>query len=404
MNLSLFIARRYLFSKNNRNAINIISFIAILVLTVSAAALIIVLSVFNGIDEMISERINIYAPDLKIEPAKGKTFSAEQALIAKALKNESVENFSAVLEENVLLKSDYKQMIAVAKGVDNHYPSINRINELIINGEYHITQKDSYGVFGIALAMQLGINIPASEAVSVWIPDRKHIGTMRPESAFRTMHIIPTGIAQVEEEFDQKYLICPLNKLQHLTDRDSNTVSQIELKLKEGSSVETVKKEMQAILGDDYIVKNRAQQYDFLYSVMKSEKFATFLILSFIILIAGFSITGSIIILIIEKKEDMRNLLSMGIHYRSIQKIFLFQGVLISGIAAVTGLLIGGSVTALQDSMGFIGYAIDNSGLSIAYPVQLRLWDFIYSFAAVMGIGSLISAFPLMRIRRFLTT
>ncbi len=403
MNLSLFIARRYLFSKNNRNAINIISFIAVLVLTVSAAALIIVLSVFNGIDEMISERINVYAPDLKIEAVKGKTFTINSPEIKNALSNSSIACYSKVLEENVLLKSNYKQMVAVAKGVDDNYLKINNFAALITNGEYMVKEENNYGILAIGPAIQLNVGLPASETVSVWIPDRKHIGSIRPESIFRKMNLIPTGIAQVEEGFDLRYFVCSLNKLQQLTERKPDEVSQIEIRLTKSSDNEKVKEELQAVLGDKYIIKNRAQQYDVLYSVMKSEKLATFLILSFIILIAGFSITGSIIILIIEKREDMRKLLSMGMQYRDIQKIFLFQGLLISGLAAAIGLSIGCGITILQDYFEFISYDINSAGLSSAYPVQLRLSDIIYSFLSVLVIGTFITLFPLMRIRKFLS-
>ncbi len=334
----------------------------------------------------------------------GKTFSAADLPIQNILKNPDIEAYSKVLEENVMLKSDYKQMIGIAKGVDGNYEGINNFKKLMIAGKYFVSDDEGYGVFGIGVAGLLGVNIPALKPISIWIPDRNYINSMRPESAFRTMYIMPSGVAEVEEAFDSGYLICSLKKLQELTNRDTNQVSNIEIKLKPTADIEATKQAIAKQLEGKYIVKNRAEQYDMLYSVMKSEKLATFLILSFIILIAGFSITSSVIILIIEKKEDMKKLLHMGIQLREIQKIFLFQGLLIAGIAAGIGLAIGASIIILQDYFEFISYSASNDGLRIAYPVALQINDLIYSFFSVIIIGTMITIFPLMRIKKFIQT
>jgi ABC-type lipoprotein release transport system permease subunit len=402
MNLSFFIAKRYLFSKNNRNAINIISFISVTVLTVATAALIIVLSVFNGIDQMISERINTYAPDLKIVPITGKTFKLDEPDIQQVMRHEAIDSYSAVLEENVLLKAGDKQLIAVAKGVDDNYTKTNNLADLLVAGDYNVHQNNRNAVFGIALAINLGINIPAAKSISVWIPNRKNISTANPQASFKNMHLIPAGIAEVEEKFDSKYIVTALNNIQKLTDRKASTISALEIKIKKSYTLNDVQKELSAILGENKQIKNRHEQYDFLYSVMQSEKLATFLILSFIILIAGFSITSSVIMLIIEKKDNMISLLNMGIRYSDIKKIFITQGLLITTLSGIIGLSLGAVFCLLQQEFGFISYSPDGMYMSSPYPVQLRLSDFIYAFSAIILIGTLISVFPVMRIRRFL--
>ena len=403
MKLSFFIAKRYLFSKNNRNAINIISFISVTVLTVATAALIIVLSVFNGIDQMISERINTYAPDLKIVPAAGKTFELDDTDVQQAVKHEAVESYSAVLEENVLLKAGDKQLIAVAKGVDNNYNKTNNLSDLLVAGNYSVNENNKNAVFGIALSINLGISLPASKTVSVWIPNRKQISTVNPQASFKNMHLIPAGIADVEEEFNSKYIVTSLQNLQKLTDRKASSVSGLEIKINDKYSINDVQKEFSGILGTNKQIKNRHQQYDFLYSVMQSEKLATFLILSFIILIAGFSITSSVIMLIIEKKENMISLLNMGIRYLDIKKIFIIQGLLITILSGIIGLSLGAAFCLLQQEFGFISYSPDGMYLNSPYPVELRLSDFVYAFSAIILIGTLISVFPVMRVRRFLS-
>jgi len=403
MKLSFFIAKRYLFSKNNRNAINIISFISVTVLTVATAALIIVLSVFNGIDQMISERINTYAPDLKIVPAAGKTFELDDTDVQQAVEHEAVESYSAVLEENVLLKAGDKQLIAVAKGVDNNYNKTNNLSDLLVAGNYSVNENNKNAVFGIALSINLGISLPASKTVSVWIPNRKQISTVNPQASFKNMHLIPAGIADVEEEFNSKYIVTSLQNLQKLTDRKASSVSGLEIKINDKYSINDAQNELSGILGANKQIKNRHQQYDFLYSVMQSEKLATFLILSFIILIAGFSITSSVIMLIIEKKDNMISLLNMGIRYSDIKKIFIIQGLLITTLSGIIGLSLGAVFCLLQQEFGFISYSPDGMYLNSPYPVELRLSDFIYAFSAIILIGTLISVFPVMRIRRFLS-
>ncbi|MEA2041762.1 MAG: FtsX-like permease family protein [Bacteroidota bacterium] len=403
MYLPSFIARRYLFSKNNRNAINIISFIAVVVLTVATAALIIVLSIFNGIDKVISEKITTYAPDLKLLPVKGKTLEADSVLLQKLKTITGIEAYSLVLEENVLIKSQYKQLIAVVKGVDDNYSKINDVSQLVYVGEYGIKQNSSNGVFGYILAAKLGVTLPAVHGVSVWIPNRKNISTVNPQGSFKKMPIIPVGVAEVEETFNNKYVLISLSKLQKLTERSPTTVSAIEIKAASGVNPDKLKKKIVSAAGNNLVIKNRVEQYDVLYSVMRSEKLATFLILIFIILIAGFSITGSIIMLIIEKKKDMQTLISLGLKYRDIQKIFLTEGMMITLLSGLIGLTLGGVFSYLQQEFGFISYSMGAGVEALVYPVQLKSSDFIYSFVSVAIIGTVISIFPVLRIRQFLS-
>ena len=403
MNVPLFIAKRYLFSKKNRNAINIISAISILVVAVSTAALIIVLSSINGFGKLIDQQISTYAPDLKIEIKKGKTFSANDPKIEKIRQKEGISYFAEILEDNILLKNKEKQLICTVKGVPYDYGNAFGLDTVIIFGLYKTHGNSvNFAVLGAGVSYNLGISTESGESVSLWIPNRKNIQILNPEQSFNILNLIPAGVISIDTEFDSKYILSSLETIRKFTDRDSLTVSSLEIKVENSSDIQSLKKDIQNILGNDYYVKDIYDQFD-VYKIMKSERLAAFIIMLFIILIASFSIIGSVTMLIIEKQKDIFTLLSIGSDLPAIKKIFFTEGLLITMIGGIIGIILGGLLSFAQQYFGFVTFPSDGYYIVDAYPVDVKIIDFVITFISVTFIGSIISLYPASRIESKLT-
>lgn len=401
MNLSFFIAKRYLFSKNNRNAINIISGISVAVVSVSTAALIIILSFLNGFEDLIKKNINIYSPDIQIIAKKGKTFSLEPENMKKIRKLDCVAHFVEVLEENVLLKANNKQILAIIKGVGKDYRKINGLDTCVTDGQMLFEHKFyNLAVFGIGVVYNLGISLISQEAVSVWIPDRKNINLNNPEKSFSVIRIIPVGIISVEVGFDEQYVLTSIKSVRKLTKRDSLTVSSVEIKVNEKYEIEEAKKQIEKIIGENFDVKGVNEQHIDIYKVVKSEKRATFFILLFIVLIASFSMVASLTMLIIEKFDDIKTLQSMGANRKLINKIFILEGRLIATLGATIGLIIGFIIIYMQQIFGFVRFPSEGNFIISAYPVKMQFLDFVYTFVSVNIIGFFITLYPVIVLKR----
>ncbi|MCD4793251.1 MAG: ABC transporter permease [Bacteroidales bacterium] len=403
MNVPLFIAKRYLFSKKNRNAINIISGISILVVAVSTAALIIVLSSINGFGKLIDEQISTYAPDLKIEIKKGKTFSADDPNIKKISQTEGISYIAEVIEDNILLKHKEKQLICTVKGVPENYGEVFGLDTAITFGLYKTHGNSlNFAVLGAGVSYNLGISVESGESISLWIPNRKSIQILNPEQSFNIINLIPAGVISIDAEFDTKYIISSLETIRKFTDRDSVTVSSIEIKIKNPSDIQEIKKDIKNILGNNYYVKDIYDQFD-VYKIMKSERLAAFIIMLFIILIASFSIIGSVTMLIIEKQKDIFTLLSIGSDLSSIKKIFFTEGLLITMTGGIIGIFLGGLISYAQQHFGIVTFPSDGYYIVDAYPVDVKTIDFVITFISVTLIGSIISLYPASRIKSKLT-
>ncbi len=403
MNVPFFIAKRYLFSKKNRNAINIISGISILVVAVSTAALIIVLSSINGFGKLIDEQISTYAPDLKIEIKKGKTFSADDPNIKKISQTEGISYIAEVIEDNILLKHKEKQLICTVKGVPENYGEVFGLDTAITFGLYKTHGNSlNFVVLGAGVSYNLGISVESGESISLWIPNRKSIQILNPEQSFNIINLIPAGVISIDAEFDTKYIISSLETIRKFTDRDSVTVSSIEIKIENPSDIQKIKKDIKNILGNNYYVKDIYDQFD-VYKVMKSERLAAFIIMLFIILIASFSIIGSVTMLIIEKQKDIFTLLSIGSELSSIKKIFFTEGLLITMTGGIIGIILGGLLSYAQQYFGIVTFPSDGYYIVDAYPVDVKIIDFVITFISVTLIGSIISLYPASRIKSKLT-
>jgi len=397
--LSLYIARRYLFAKKSRNAINVISTVSVAGVTVGTMALIIILSVFNGLETMVSTIFNTFDPDIKITAAQGKTFIADTARLRLLANVDGVSHYSLTIEENALLKYGERQFIATIKGVDDNYVSVTSIDSSMWEGEFILRSEKgrAFAVPGIGVAEYLGIRINFITPLVLFVPKKTGGAPLNPEDAFTRKYIFPSGIFEVEKEYDSKYVYIPLEFARELTEIDEG-VSAVEVKFTDDTDGDRVQKDISRIFDKNFVVQNRFQQQEIFYKVMRSERLAIFLILTLILIIASFNIIGSLTMLIIEKERDIEILKSLGADKNLIKKIFIFEGWLISIIGAFTGIILGFIVCWIQQRFGLIKLQSD-SLIMDAYPVVMEVKDFIIVPATVLLIGFWAAWYPV----RYLT-
>ena len=387
MNYKLFISRRYLFSKKSQSIINIISAVSAVGVAVGTAALIVILSVFNGFDGLIHSLFNTFDAELKILPVEGKTFTTETPKFEQIRNFNAIAAFSKVIEENVLLKYGDKLHPAIIKGVSPDYIKSTGIDTMLVQGDFILKKNNiPYVVVGQGVAYYLSIGLNFITPIIIYVPKRGKQIALNAENAFNSKIIFPSGIFSIQQDFDSKYIIAPIDFVRDLLNYKQK-VSAVELKLKANTDVNTVKKKIKKLLGPKFYVKDRFEQHELFYKVMKSEKWAIFLILSFILLIASFNIIGSITMLILDKKRDIFTLKSLGADNRAIKRIFLYEGWFISFIGAIAGLIIGSIVCFLQIKYGFVKLEGSGSFIINQYPVAFKLSDFIMVFVTVVVIG-----------------
>jgi len=397
--LSLYIAKRYLFAKKSRNAINVISAVSVAGVAVGTMALIIILSVFNGLETMVSKIFNTFDPDIKITAAEGKTFIADSSRLKLLANVEGLSCYSLCLEENALLKYDDRQYIATIKGVDDNYGMVTNIDSAMWEGEFILNDDKgrSFAIPGLGVAVNLGMRINFVQQLSIIVPRKNASTNLDPENALKRQYVFPSGIFEVEKEYDSKYVYLPIDFVRNLTETYEGT-SSIEIKFKENADNKSVQKRITEIFGNGFVVKNQYEQQEIFYKVMRSERLAIFFILTLILIIASFNIIGSLTMLIIEKERDIEILKSLGADNSLIQKIFIFEGWLISIIGAMAGIFLGFVICWLQQTFGLVKLQSE-SLIMDAYPVVMKLKDFIIVPGTVLLIGYWAAWYPV----RFLT-
>ena len=394
MRFPFYIARRYLIAKKSHNVINIISAISVFGVATGAMALVIVLSVFNGFEELIKSLFSSVDPDLKISLVEGKVFSPETAIKEALAKHPGVFLFSEVLEENALFTYGDRQHIGTMKGVDKNYELMTGLDTMLYDGEFLLFgQGPPSAVVGQGVASTLAIGIYFVNPLSIYIPKRTGRFTPDPMQAFNRQFVYPAGIVAVEPEFDQRYVLLPIGIARELLEYE-HEITAIEVKMNSGYSLTVLKRELQDLFGPGFKVQDRFEQQEWLYKVMKSEKWAIFLILSFILLVASFNIIGSLTMLILEKKKDVAILRSLGADNALIRKIFLLEGWLISFVGALVGIFLGALIGYLQQEFGFVKLSGGGEFIIDAYPVQMQLRDIAGVFATVLFIGFLAAWYP----------
>ncbi|MCF8464110.1 MAG: FtsX-like permease family protein [Flavobacteriales bacterium] len=400
MNLPIHIAKRYLFSKKSHNAINIVSGISVAGVAVVTAAMVIVLSVFNGFEGLVISLYNVFEAPIVVSAAEGKTLELSTIPTDKILKTEGVIGYVEVLEESCLIRYRDKQYFARIKGVSDNFMELSDMDSMIIDGDpfMHVNGAPAALIgSGVAYHLSANVNDPINP-LQIYVPKRS-TSSIDPSKAFNIKQIYATGVFSIQADFDLKYVITPINFARELLDHEGR-VSSLELALDPKANMESVREEIQEKLGKDYLVKDRFQQNEILYKIMKSEKWAVFMILSFILMISIFNVIGSLTMLIIEKKKDINILRSMGASEQLIQRIFILEGIFISMIGAVGGLILGLLVCWAQIQFEVIKLNSGGNYIVQSYPVEVQAMDVLSVFLVVGTIGLLAAWLPVRKIIR----
>lgn len=402
MNLPFYIAWRYLKSKKSHNVINIISGISVAGVTIGTMALIVVLSVFNGFEGLVVSLFNTFDPPLKVTAAKGKTFTSTAFPWHKIEELEGVETATGVIEEKALLKYGSKQFLATLKGVDDNYLEWTGLDSMISEGVLLLKYKDQpLAIPGMGIAYYLGINLNDFEdLIEVYAPQRLASNYANPDNAFQRLDIRPSGIFSVQQDFDTKYMIVPLSFTRELFEY-TDELTSVEIDINRDADMSVTQDKVTQVLGNSYVVKNRFEQQEVLYKIMRSEKFAIFLILSFILFIATFNVIGSLSMLILDKRKDISILYALGANNKLVQRIFMTEGILVAFTGAVAGMLLGALICVVQQKFGLVKINAEGGSFLInAYPVLMDWKDFVYVFFVVGGIGLFATLIPVTGIRK----
>ena len=394
MKLPLLIARRYLFGKKSTNVINVITGISVLGITIGTAALIIILSVFNGLEELISGMFNSFNPPLKVSPIEGKSFHEDSINLADIISLDEVLAVSKTLEELVLYEYDGIQEVGYMKGVDNQFQTVNQIDSVIRKGSFRLIDGDAdNAVFGVGLANKLNISLRKSiYPIRVFAPARGN--TMMGAKPYNSQFIYPSGTFSLQSEEDNKYSIASLGFLRSLLG-DRNKVGNLEIALKEGANSSDTKKKISKIIGNKYTIKNQFEQDASFLRVMQIEKWLSYAIACFTLLLIAFNMVGALWMIVLEKKKDLSILSSLGMTKSQVGNIFLLEGILIAFIGFVTGSILALIIYYLKVTIGLV--PIPPGSIIDTYPVKIKGIDFLYVFITVMSIGFLASILPAKR-------
>ena len=399
MHLPLFIAGRYLFAKKSHNVINIISAISAVGMAIGTAALIIILSIYNGFDELVKSTLSNVEPDILITPAKGKVFIPEGEAFDRIKANPMIGEYDLILQENVFVDYDGHQGIAKAKGVDSAFEAESPLAEHITNGEFSLHKGQlPQMVVGAGLAYKMGMNPAFLASAELYFPIRdRNFSLANPAASIETVRMRPSGIFSVNQQIDDDLMIVPIEEMRKLLGYEEE-VSGVEIRLAEGSTAKDIRsaiKHIQKELGPEFKVLDRFRQNPSLYKMMRYEKAAIFLILIFVIIIIALNIFGSITMLIIEQKDDIETYRSLGATDQMLRHTFTLEGWLISLLGLAAGLVIGIGFSLAQQHFGFI--KMPGSFLVNAYPVILQWQDVLATIAGVALIGYIIALLPVRR-------
>jgi len=381
-----------LVSKKSNNAINIISWISIIAIAITTAALIIILSAMNGLTGTVADLYNVFEPDLKVTVVKGKYFEANDKLISEIKAITGVKIISKTISDKALLKNIDKQALVTIKGVDGNFNKVAQIESSVEDGVYGLNDLSKKNILlGRGIANQLQVNIREFvNELSVFSPVKGKSGSLNPDDNFNQIYCTPTGVFSLNDEFDYQFAFVNIETAKKLFD-EPNKVSAIEILCEEGAS-ENVQSALEEKLGVNYQVKNRYQLNDVLFKTLETEKLATFIILAFILIIATFNIIGALTMLIIEKRKDIKTLYSMGASINLIRNIFMREGFLITGVGAIIGLLIGLFVCWLQMQFHLVKFG--DEFIIPYYPIEIQIKDFVWIFGLIMSIGFFAALYP----------
>ncbi len=399
MNFPFYIARRYLFSKKSTHAINVISAISAVGVGVTTMALVVTLSVFNGFHDMVASFFTSFDPQLKITPVEGKTAPADDPILTRIKKLNEVEVTTEALEDQALAVYGERQAMVMIKGVEDNFDSLTHIKSILVGeGDFELHAAGmSYGTLGIRLAETLGTGYCYPTPIKIFAPKREgQLNMANPTDGFVEDELYsPCVLFCVKQaKYDKSYIITDIGFARRLFD-NQGMLSSLELRLKPGSNFDKVKDEIKAIAGDKYNVRDRFEQQDDTFKIMKIEKLMAYIFLTFILVVACFNIIGSLSMLIIDKKDDVVTLRNLGASDRKIVRIFLFEGRMISAIGAVAGIVVGLLLCWLQQRFGIVGLGRSSGSFVVdAYPVSVHPEDIIIIFVTVLAVGFISVWYP----------
>jgi lipoprotein-releasing system permease protein len=396
VNLSLFIAKRYFFSKKKRSFINVISMLSMLGVCVGTMSLVIVLSVFNGLEELNRMIFKAQDPDLKVELIEGKGFELSDEVVSKIEKIKSVSFVNPVIQDNALARNGDAQMVVTIKGVDQKFEQVSPLVNSVVEGRLML-QQDSipYAFVGGGVYGMLGLNVQDFlYPLEIWYPRNQKLNVLNPEDNINTIVVPVSGVFSLEQQFDD-LIFLPIEIVERLTDYQGKRTA-IEVYLSDEEVTNTVKSELKDIMGGAFTVKDRDEQNEALFKAIKIEKLFIFVSLLLIIGIASFNIFFSLTMLVIDKQDDIQTLSALGAKRNLVQRIFFTEGAMIAFIGASIGLTLGAIICWLQMQFGFVTMGMQ-SAIVDAYPVEMKLSDFVYASLGIIIITVIAAFFPARR-------
>lgn len=399
MSFPYYIARRYLFSKKSHTAINIISGISVCGVAIATAALICILSVFNGFEDMVARLFTAFDPELKIVPTEGKYMAADSRELQQIRGDEHIAVYTEVIEDNALLMINNRQVMATIKGVEDNFTDLVDIEDILYGDgifQLHVDVLD-YGVAGVGILQQLGLSNGFPDPIKVFAPRKgERIDLTDPRDSFTEEELYSPNVCFMVKQgkYDAHYVITSIDFARRLFER-KGYLTAVELRLQKGSDLGAVKKSIQQQLGNNYQVLDRYEQQESTFKIMKIEKLISYIFLTFILLIACFNIIGSLTMLMIEKKQDALTLRNLGATHSQISQIFMLEGRMISLMGAIAGILIGLALCLIQQHYGVIRFGSQEGAYIIdSYPVSVHIWDVVLIFFTVIAVGFLSVWYP----------
>lgn len=394
MNLPLFIAKRYFFSKRKKNFINLISILSMVGVAFSTAALIIVLSVFNGLEDLLRSLNSSFDPELKIEIVKGKSFEVDDALRKKIQEIEGIEIVTDVIEDYAYMRYRDADMVVTIKGVSDNFLDQHRLDGHIVDGRLRLVENGvNYAIIGRGIQYALSIGIENNiYPLQIFYIKSANASTFDVSKIYMRKNIEPGSVFSIEKNYDENFVFLPLSFAQELLDYGDKRTS-LEIKTIAGANIKKVQSKIKDLLGERFSVLTNEEQHKDLYKLLKMEKLFVFISLTLLILVSSINIFFSLMMLVIDKKKDVAILSAMGASPTLIKRIFLSEGALIAFLGASFGLLLGGAICWLQDQYGLVGMGMENA-LVANYPIKLKSIDFVTTSSVVIAITFLISFYP----------
>ncbi len=398
MNFSLLIARRYLFAKRSTNAINIITSISVLGVAIGTAALILVLSVFNGFEDLLIGLFGHFNPEVKVTPAKGKTFPADTLVLSRLRALPGVEYVSETLEEIAFFEYEGSQDFGALKGVDSLFARVNGIDSTLREGRYLLQDEDrNCAVLGAGMRNKLSVNVNSPiSTLTIYMPTEQAGGGLN--KPFKTRLVYPVGTFAIQQEFDNQYILTNLAFMRELLDVPENTVSALEFKCRAGANLAAIKAGIQRELGPDFVIKDQYQQNEAFFKVMQLEKWMGFAITSLMLVLMAFNTVGALWMIVLDKQKDISILKSLGATDQTVRSIFLLEGLLLTLFGMLLGMVLAIILYFVQKNYGII--SIPEGFLVESYPIAMRVRDLLPVGVTVLGIGLLASLAPAFRAER----